>query len=174
MTRQEQRLAIGLAAVLVVGGTFIAFNKLKDWKAQVDIQAQALDARRMEAETLLSQREFWQQRSNWLQESQPQFTKRSDADLELLKLIQESASKHNVKLTQNQLMPPEERPGLTSSTMIVAARGDMVAVLKWLHELQQPSAFISIPALTLTPNEEDSSEVDLSMNIQKWFRLPAA
>lgn len=174
MTKNEQRLAMGLAAVVLIGGTFVAITKMKSWKARVDAQAQALDARRMEAETLLSQKDFWQQRSGWLLEKQPLFSKRSDADLELLKLIQESASKHSVKLTQNQPMPPVDRPGLTSSTMVVEAKGDMTAVLKWLHQLQQPSAFISIPALTLTPDEEDTSQVILNMNIQKWFRLPPA
>lgn len=172
MRKNEQRLAILLGGVVLIGGAFIGITKLKSWKLRVDARAQALDARRMDAEMLLSQRDFWQQRSGWLQEKQPLFTKRSEADLDLLKLIQESAGKHSVKLTQNQPMPPEERPGLTSSTMVIEAKGDMTAILKWLHELQQPSGFISIPALTLIPNEEDTSEVILTMNVQKWFRLP--
>jgi hypothetical protein len=43
---------------------------------------------------------------------------------------------------------------------------------RWLHDLQKPDAYISIPILTMVPNEEDTSQVVVKMNIQKWFRLP--
>ena len=123
---------------------------------------------------LLAEREFWEQRSQWLEQKQPLFTKRSEADLSLLNLITETAPKFNVTVNPPQPTEPSERVGLTSSNVIVEARGDLGAILRWLHSIQQPSAFISIPALTLTPNEQDASEVVLNMTIQKWFRLPAA
>ena len=127
MTAAEQRLGFGLMGVVLLGGAFLGFDYLKNWKQKVDVRSMTLETQRAEAEMLLAEREFWEQRSQWLEQKQPLFTKRSEADLSLLNLI-----------------------------------------------IQQPSAFISIPALTLTPNEQDASEVVLNMTIQKWFRLPAA
>jgi hypothetical protein len=45
-------------------------------------------------------------------------------------------------------------------------------VMNWLHELQQPGHFITVPAMTITPNDEDTSKIEVNMRIEKWFRLP--
>jgi len=172
MTSSEQRLGIALGIVLLAGGAFIGLTKLKSWKLRVDTHSLEVEARRTEADDLLAQKDFWNERSTWLTEKQPVFTKRSEADISLLTLVDDTANTHSVKVTQKQPQEPSERAGLTSSNILIGATGEMAAVLKWLHELQQPGSFISIPSLTLTPNEEDTSEVIVSMNVQKWFRLP--
>lgn len=173
MTASEQRLALGLGAVLVIGGAFIGLTKLKSWKLRVDARAVEVQSRKLEADELLAQQELWSERLAWLEKKQPLYTRRSEADLSLLDLIQNTAAKHSIRLTQNQPVAPSERPGLTSSNMNVEARGGWEAINRWLHELQKPEAFISIPALTMTPNEEETSEVVVNMNVQKWFRLPS-
>jgi len=172
MTASEQRLALVLGAVIAVGGAFIGLTQLKAWKLRVDARSLEVQARRAEADELLAQQAFWQSRSAWLDEQQPLYTRRSEADLGLLELIQSSAAKHSVTLTQNQPVAPSERPGLTSANMNVEARATWEAMNRWLHELQQPATFLSIPALTMTPNDEDTAEVIVNMNLQKWFRLP--
>lgn len=172
MTASEQRLALGLGAVVVLGGAFIGLTKLKSWKQRVDAQSIEMQTRRMEADDLLSQKDFWQQRSDWLMASQPEFTRRGDVDTTFLELIESSASSHDIKLPQIQPIEPAERAGLISSTFTIEARGDWEAMNRWLHELQKPKAYISIPFLTMVPSEEDTSQVIVKMNIQKWFRLP--
>jgi hypothetical protein len=42
--------------------------------------------------------------------------------------------------------------------------------MDWLHDLQKPSAFLSIPSFRLMPDQEDTSKVLISINLQKWFR----
>ncbi len=172
MTSSEQRLALALGAIIAIGGAFIGLTKLKSWKLRVDARSLEVQTRRAEADDLLSQQAFWEERLAWLEEKQPLYTRRSEADLGLLELVQSSAAKHNVTLTQNQPVPPSEREGLTSANMNVEARASWEAMNRWLHELQQPETFLSIPALTMTPNEEDTTEVIVNMNLQKWFRLP--
>lgn len=174
MTASEQRLALGLGAVLIIGGAFIGLTKLKSWKLRVDARAMEVQTRKLEADDLLAEQGLWLERIEWLETKQPLYTRRSEADLSLLDLIQSSASEHSVTLTQNQPVAPSERPGLTSANMNVEARGEWEAINRWLHHLQKPEAFISIPALTMTPNDEDSTQVVVNMNVQKWFRLPAS
>lgn len=172
MTSSEQRLALALGAIIAIGGAFIGLTKLKSWKLSVDARSLEVQTRRAEADDLLAQQAFWEKRLDWLAEKQPLYTRRSEADLGLLELVQSSAAKYNVTLTQNQPVAPSEREGLTSANMNVEARASWEAMNRWLHELQQPETFLSIPALTMTPNEEDTSEVIVNMNLQKWFRLP--
>jgi hypothetical protein len=172
MTASEQRLAFALGAVVLIGGAFLGLTRLKTWKLSVDARALELQSRRAEADELLARQEFWSSRLEWLEQKQPLYTRRSEADIGLLDLIQSSAAQHGISLTQNQPVAPSERPGLTSSNMNVEARANWEAMNRWLHQLQQPETFISIPALTMTPNDDDTTEVIVNMNLQKWFRLP--
>ncbi|MCW0217568.1 MAG: hypothetical protein OJI67_04520 [Prosthecobacter sp.] len=172
MTASEQRLALALGAVVVLGGAFLGLTKLKGWKERVDIHSIEVETRRLEADDLLSQKDFWNQRFTWLTEKQPVFTRRGEVDGRFLEQLEASASSHGVNLEQIQPREPSERPGLVSSTFTIRARGDWESMNRWLHDQQQPEAYISIPTLVMTPNDEDTSQVVVNMNIQKWFRLP--
>jgi len=58
--------------------------------------------------------------------------------------------------------------------IVVEAKGGLEKVLRWLHELQRPEAFISVKGMTLKPDVEDSSTILLTeARIQKWYRRPA-
>lgn len=172
MTAAEQRLALALGVVLIGGVAFIGLTKLKTWKHRVDTRAMEMETRRAEADELLSKQDFWNQRSSWLSEKQPLFTKAGEATTSVLNLVDELAAKHGVKITQKQPTEPTERPGMTSANLTLEVRGEMKPVLEWLYDLQQPTAFLTVPAMTITPNEEDTNEIIVNMNLQKWFRLP--
>ncbi|TDU67171.1 hypothetical protein EI77_03372 [Prosthecobacter fusiformis] len=172
MTASEQRLALGLGAVVVLGGAFIGLTKLRVWKQTVDMRSIEMETRRIEADDLMAQKDFWNQRFTWLTDKQPIFTRRGDVDRGFLEQLEASATSHGVTLPQIQPIEPSERAGLVSSTFTIEARADWESMNKWLHDLQKPDAYISIPSLTMIPNEEDTSLVIVTMNIQKWFRLP--
>jgi hypothetical protein len=61
---------------------------------------------------------------------------------------------------------------MTSAVVTLVVRGEMKPVMNWLYELQQPGNFIVVPAMTITPNEEDSAKLEVNMRVEKWFRLP--
>lgn len=172
MTASEQRLGLGLISVVVIGGAFIGLTKLKTWKQTVDARSLEVESRRMEAEDLMAQKEFWNERFGWLTEKQPVFTRRGDVDGSFLQHLETMASTHGVSIKQIQPIEPSERAGLISSTFTIQAQADWPTMNKWLHDLQQPEAFISIPTLTMTVNDEDTTQVIVTMNVQKWLRQP--
>jgi hypothetical protein len=172
MTASEQRLGLGLISVVVIGGAFLGLTKLKTWKQAVDTRALEVESRRTEADGLLAQKEFWNERFGWLTEKQPIYTRRGDVDGSFLVHIETMASTHGVSVKQIQPLEPSERAGLISSTFTVQAQADWLTMNKWLHDLQQPEAFISIPTLTMTVNDEDTTQVVVTMNVQKWLRQP--
>ncbi|HYF34591.1 MAG TPA: hypothetical protein VD994_04815 [Prosthecobacter sp.] len=174
MNKREQILAIGLGVAVIAGGAFLGLTQLKTWKQKVDQRSLSLDTRQLEAEELLSEKDLWEQRSAWLAEKQPEFTKRSEADLTMLNLIRDTAGSHDVTIDQIQPQTPNERLSQVSSTYQVQVTADLAAILKWLHAIQEPNSFIDIPALTMIPNDQDTAKVTVSMTIQKWFRLPPA
>jgi hypothetical protein len=174
MTKREQGLGLMFVGLLFAGGAFVGLTQLKAWKQRVDQRAYNLDSRLLEAKDLLREKEKWEQRSAWLAEKQPEYTKRSEADLTTLSLVRDTAANNGVTIDNQQNQEPTERLGLTSSTWVFQGKGDLASVLKWLHAIQDPTSFISIPAVTITPNEEDTSQVIVNVTVQKWFRLPPA
>jgi hypothetical protein len=161
------------ALVLIGGIAFIGLTKLKSWKSSSGLLTPwKWKVAAPKPDELLSQQDFWNQRSTWLIDKQPLYSKAGEASTSILNLVDELAAKNGVKISQKQLTEASERVGLTSANVTLEVRGEMKPVLTWLYELQQPGHFISIPAMTVTPNEEDTAEVIVNMNVQKWFRLP--
>lgn len=172
MTASEQRLALGLGTVVILGTAFLGLTKLRTWKHNVDVKSVEMETRRADADALLAQKDFWNDRFTWMTDKQPIFTRRGEVDGRFLEQLEESATNHGVTLSQIQPMEPSERAGLVSSTFSIEARADWATINKWLHDLQKPDAYLSIPNLVMSPNEEDTSMVVVNMNIQKWFRQP--
>lgn len=170
MTARERTLALGMLAVLLAGGAFLGVLKLKGWKQAVDDAEYELELRRTEADILLAEKDLWLKRSEWINGNQPAFTTRRNADTELNKLVQDTMAARNIEAIQNQPSDPTERPGLFASTMIVQGRADFASTMSWLHDLQKPGAFISIPSIAITPNDEDTAQVNVSLVLQKWYR----
>ncbi|GEP42903.1 hypothetical protein [Brevifollis gellanilyticus] len=172
MTASEQRLALGLGVILIGGGAFIGLNKLKTWKQHVDGHAAEVFSRRAEADDLLSRQDFWQQRSAWLAEKQPVLDTPGKAITNVIALADELASKHSIEIPIKQPNEAVERAGMSAAVVTLKVEGEMKPVMNWLLELQQPTNFVSVPAMTITPNEENPQKIEVNMRVEKWFRLP--
>ncbi len=170
MNSREKNLMIGLLVVLLGGVAYLGFDQLNGWKHRLDVEQRQLGVAKAEAEDMLSQESLWKERAAWLVQTEPSFGNRKDAELALINLIQDSAGKHSVKIVKNQPSEPVDLEDMIAATIIVDASADLEKVMEWLHDLQQPSAFLSIPSLRLMPDQEDTSKVLISINLQKWFR----
>jgi hypothetical protein len=170
MTARERTLALGLVSILLAGGTFLGALKLKAWKQSVDDAEYDLTLLRTEAEILMAQKDLWLKRADWIGSKQPEFKTRRDSDTELNKIVQDSMANRSVEVVQNQPSDPTELPGLFASTMMVQGRAEFTAAMSWLYDLQQPGSFISIPSIAITPNDEDTAQVNISLVLQKWYR----
>ena len=177
MNAREQRLAILLLGVLLLGGGWLVFKRMSQWKTSIAAREVALISKKAEAEALLSQKDFWKSRSEWLAAKQPVYpAKRADADNAIDELIRETAKAHSITIITPQAEEPErlEAADSTSASMLISAKGPLEKMLRWLHSLQQPEAFITIKGLALAPDPEDNTQVEVTnLRIQKWYRNAA-
>ena len=173
MTQREQRLAMMVVIMLIIGGGWIVFSQMGKWRKSIDERDGKLSFRKAEAEELLKQKDFWNQRSQWLESKLEPYPSRNEADDKIYALVEQTAKKQGLALMR-QLAEPEEIGGMTSATVIVEAKGSLEKVLRWLYDLQKPAAFISIKSIALKSNPEDTSLVIVSdLKIQKWYRTSA-
>ncbi len=170
MTARERTLAIGLVSVLLAGGTLLAGIQLKNWKMRVDDGEYELEMRRAEADILLEQKDLWVKRAEWINGKQPAFTSQRNAEEQLLRLVQDTGSARNIEIKQNQISNPAELPGMVAATITVQGQADFQSTMSWLYDLQQPGSFVSIPSIAITPNDEDTSQVNVAFVLQKWYR----
>ena len=178
MNPRELRLALALMAILIGGGGALLFGRMGKWKKDIERREYQLSNDKAVAEELLTQKEFWTSRSDWLTSKQPEWTSRKSADDELHKLVTESAQKEGVTLLGTQQENPEQQPGLMAAGLVIAeAKAPMGKILRWLTHLQMPEGhetpdtFISVKGLTMKPDPEDTTIVHVSdFHIQKWYR----
>ncbi|MCB1225368.1 MAG: hypothetical protein KDK99_06120 [Verrucomicrobiales bacterium] len=170
MTARERTLGLAFAGVLLAGGAFLGGMLLSQWKARVDAGEYDLELRAAEAEILLDQEQLWKQRRQWVTSELPVYTKGPDAELYLLELLEKSPSKFGVEVFERQPMEGVDQGDLVSARVSVKGRGEFQDVMKWLYELQHPDQFIAIPAFNLSPNEEETSMINVSLVVEKWFQ----
>ncbi len=170
MTTRELRLAMAVMALVICGGGWLAFLQMSKWRKELDDRDYKLSQQRVEAEELLRQKDFWNARQAWLDQKQPAYPARNEADNQIYELVDQTAKKQGLTVLR-QLGEPEEQPGMVSSTVIVEAKGPFEKVQRWLYDLQKPEAFVSVKGITLKSNPEDTALVIVSdMKVQKWFR----
>ncbi len=173
MNQRELRLALLLVAMIVGAGGWVVFRQMAKWKADIERREHDLALRRVEANELMRQKDFWKARSEWLETKQPAYPGRTEADTNLYNSVEESARTAGVTLLGRQLQQPEQLPGTVGVGLMVEAKGSLDKLLHWLHALQNPEAFVSVRGMVLKPDPEDTSIVLLSnLHVQKWYRLP--
>jgi hypothetical protein len=176
MNQRELRLAIALAAILILGGGYLAYKGLAGWKTRLDAREQAQAQRRVEADGLMQQQTFWKLRSDWLNSNLPEYKNRNEADNQLLTFVRESAKANDVDLTLSQLDPPEPLDTVIAAAMTVDAKAPYEKMWAWLHTLQaNPQNFVSIRSVDMRPNLEDTKVLEVTeLRVQKWFKKPSS
>ena len=157
-------------AMVILGGGWMVFSQMGKWRKSIDERDFKLSLQKTEADELLKQKDFWHLRSEWLETKQEVYPSRNEADNKVYELVEQTAKKQGLTILR-QLAEPEEQQGMTSATVIVEAKGPLEKVLRWLYDLQTPTAFISVKSLALKSNPEDTSLVIVSdLKVQKWYR----
>ncbi|MBX7210550.1 MAG: type II secretion system protein M [Verrucomicrobiaceae bacterium] len=170
MNTREKKLFIGLLVVLLGGIAYLGFDHLHNWKRRLDAEERKLGVTEAEVTDMMKQETLWKERSAWLAGAEPAYGNRKDAELALIQLVEDSTGRHTVTVTKKQPTEPVDLGDMIAATMLVEAKADLEKMMEWLHDLQKPPAFLSIPTLRLLPDQEDTAKVSISINVQKWFR----
>jgi type II secretory pathway component PulM len=175
MNAREQRLLMAFGLLILLGAGFIGYKLMASWMKKIQDSEQQLSLRKVEADELLLQEDFWTQRSQWISEKQPKYISQKDSDNALADLIVETAKQQGITLGARSQEQPEPHGTSTAiAVTITEAKGPYDKMLRWLHSLQRPEAFLAITGLTLKPDAEDTKLLYATdMRVQKWYRIAA-
>lgn len=179
LTQREKKLLAACVAALLLMATFILLKLFLDRRTAVLAQITALENEKRENEAYLADRDFWEKRARWLQETMPETTSLGTAQALLLEEIQNVALDYQFTFQKQPVLLPESAESKQNASVYreaaveVRLRGDQTAVLGWLATLQSPEKFQAIKQLDLELDpraKEKTPQALCNLVLARWFK----
>ncbi len=182
LSNREEKLALGVFVVLLLGGLSLATSKVRTWRASLWEQEVAVETREVEANELRNGGVTWEDRRRWINDNLPVHANDGDAKSSLLSAVQEASGAHSVSLQNPKFVdatadgkpatPAGVGPGQPKGLgLVVTATGDLKSLVFWFQKLLLPGHFRQINFLKMTPEDDNSAVLKCSVEIWQWYRL---
>ena len=168
MRKNEKRLLVVFGIVLVLMGSFIFAQKLRNWQRTLDRRERDIELAQMEANALLQEAPEWQAKETWLEQSQPSTDNPLEANVEL-ENAEQRAQKLGLIVSYKQLQEPEKTDFYEQVGFNMDVKGELPAVFRWIHSMMAPSEFRVIPLLKITPDKENPAKVTAKVQFWRWY-----
>lgn len=135
-----------------------------------------------EMEALISSRELWEKRAQWLRQNAPRFVSEKEATQHLSDDLTASARRFGLSLVPRQVeLPPQEAepPAWNKESTVVFDRvhlgmvvsGEERAIVQWIHNIQAPENFRGIDRMAIDATEDGLfCEVQVTQWYFDWWR----
>ncbi len=168
MSRRERFLAT------LVGGTLFLLLNLFIWSwlsgtlARAQAEVATLKSARQQQSAFLKERSMWEKREAWLKKTQPTLKGPGETSA-LLDQVKEVAGKHNVLIENPNLGGVESTPTHQSTWVQIEAKSPWQPLVRFLHDLQQPEAFVVFESVNLAIDSSDPTMMRGKFKIARWF-----
>lgn len=166
---REKFLAGVLGAVLAVLALVVGVGALWDFRRAVEERITRLESEELEADSWISEEDFWKGRGEWLASKQPKMGEPRREGLELLQKIEASARSHGVEVTGRMIKDVVSTPQFSGTPIRVDAAGAFPGLFAWLHDLQQPGNFVLIKELILKSSGKPEV-LDCSVELMRCYQ----
>ncbi|MEM1296331.1 MAG: hypothetical protein AAGH89_13265 [Verrucomicrobiota bacterium] len=170
--RELTLLGAFLVLVAIAIHTLIA-GSLSERSNNLKAEHRELMLQKVDAETLLEERDFWLKQHQWVQANQPQFVSDEEAEKDLLRLA-ESASAKSLKVNDRELFEIQHHQSqFVEAGMRLQISGTLENLVGWLHQIQDPRQFREVREFTLMPDQTDDTLVSCSLSLFRRYRPPS-
>lgn len=179
LTQREKKLLAACISALLLMTTFILLKLFLDRKAAAAAKISTLQAEKAEHEGYLADREFWDKRARWLEQTMPETESLGTAQALLLEEIQNTVLDNQLQFQKQPVLLPESNDSKQNASIYreaaveVRLRGDQTTVLSWLATLQSPEKFQAIKHLELELDsraKEKTPQVLCNLTLARWFK----
>ena len=147
------------------------FKYLTKWHSQLRSQLAEKTSALAGMQALMTERDLWVERDNFINGKQPALTNEVGAGVPLLEETKAAADKFSVIIKDQTIL------GVTASkssdykpvTITFKTTSTKDDLRKFLYELQAPDRFIVFEKVTLKLDETDKSKMAGTFNLAKWF-----
>jgi hypothetical protein len=121
------------------------------------------------ARTLLGERPYWTARQDWIAQHSPSPYNEQTSRAQFVQEVVNSVQKHQLKTESQQPLETERDGRLAVAGIEVTVEGRLEAIVRWLHELQQPGSYVLLRSLTLRQASEGNT-MQAVVRLGKVFR----
>jgi tRNA A37 N6-isopentenylltransferase MiaA len=169
LSSRETILAIIVAAIVGIGGTFMLVQSYAGNRAALSAKTVSQKKQLRSMHALLDQSAMWAQREQWLQAKQPRLENPDTAGVQLLEAVRELARRHAVLLENPTIRTPEPRPNCISVALEIETKSPWSPLVQFLEELQTPDQFVALESLNLKVDPADATLVHGHLKIARWY-----
>ena len=160
--------------LILSGVVFFALNMLglhAFFQARADLQRSIQSAKNQLAsqQAWLVTEKALQPAEKWINSHPMQEMSTDDASAELLKTERNEAEKAGLKVTEENLTPPEETPQGKTVSLQAKFAGPFEGVVRMLFALQTPTAWRSIEKLVIKSDAQPPNVI-VELELKQFFR----
>lgn len=175
MNPRERALAflVGTMLVLLVSymlmNTFLSHHR----KLKQDLTEKKTSLETMQ--TLIAERALWEERDQWLNQTQPKMDNANSAGVELLDRVKQLGQTRSLTPTDasfdNASANPRGggKPAYQATTVTFTVKGKWEDMVNFLYDVQQPVNFLVFEKATLQQDKDDKTQVSGTFKVAKWY-----
>ncbi|MDF1752138.1 MAG: hypothetical protein P1U89_05095 [Verrucomicrobiales bacterium] len=127
-----------------------------------------------EMNTLLSSKDTWYSRAEWISERIPRFDTQNGASLYLLDSLRGSSVQYGLEFGEHQIHPRKKAQAITTesfenfdrATVEVSIKGHEKDIVRWVHKIQTPGTFAGVDHIAL---EMDDFGMQCRLRVSQWY-----
>ena len=172
LSKKEKRLLVAFISILLLVGNVIGLKKYLDGVRLAKMQIKTLTEQKEGINALLSDREYWEERQNWMKSHQPQIADLGEAQGEMLESLQEEARARGITVLEQRILDPQTKQQYPRISVFLKVVGPMSDIVSWLSEIQAPESFRIVENLSLaldTRSKEEELPVICTLQIGRLY-----
>jgi hypothetical protein len=173
LTTREKRLLALCFSVLALMATMILLNGFLQRRSAALATLARLESEANQNQTWLSDREYWEKHSRWLEANMPTTDSLGRAQGQLLEEIQNAALDLELQVERQTLLEPVSQASYREVSVNVRLKGDQEVMLRWLTTFQSPELFQHIKQLEFeidTRSRTPKPQAQCDLTVARWFK----
>ncbi len=169
LSTSEKRLVSIVAVLVVLLVNIVVLKFFVSTRTQLTQQSTQKKALSESLEALVESAPLWASRAQWMQKVQPKLESEAAEGNALLNQLKESASKHGVVLSKQQLLSAKNEPGVVAVPVQFELKGSWKGLCTFLQDLQAPERFIVVQQSRIRVDAADATQMLCDFTVAKWF-----
>lgn len=168
----EKRLLIIFLIGLFLVVNFFVYQEYASRYDRLGAQQSQLRLQKKKFEVMLVERQTWIDRRDWVVRRLPQYRTIDDRDVHLVNLVRNAAATSSLEIVAGPNPLPTKNSEHFEETLVnVTVDGEIEALVRFLHSLQDPEQFRSLTSMQMLPAKKDSSAIRCELTLAQWWSL---
>lgn len=170
MSSREKRLLIVLLSALFVVGSLFGYKSIQTKRNAVRVRIAKSEATLALADIALDQADSIKDEVHWLEKNLPDPEEGETKPSELETFVTNEAARVGLSVTRPKILPNDESGvAFHRARFQIAVSGSEASLYRWLTKVQSPKDFRAVTAIRYTPNREDDTQIDATVQVEEWF-----